>query len=192
MKETSGVAGPMTVVVSRLVKRGREREFEEWLAGIAEQMSAFEGFRGLELARPIDGLQQEHVVILRFDSPDHLGRWETSEIRRTWLAKADRFTNRLVSIQHIAGMEGLFTLGSGNVALAPPKYKMVILVSAGLYPLVILANLFVAPHLPLPFLGRSLITTVLNVAIMTYVVMPQLTRLLRSWLAGQPAKSAAH
>ena len=93
-------------------------------------MSAFEGFRGLELARPIDGLQQEHVVILRFDSPDHLARWETSEIRRICLAKADRFTEQPVSIQHIGGMEGLFTLGRSNVALAPPKYKMVIAISA--------------------------------------------------------------
>jgi len=88
-------------------------------------------------------------------------------------------------------MEGLFALGRGNVALAPPKYKMVVVVSAGLYPLVILATLFVTPHLPLPFLARTLITTVLNVAIMTFVVMPQLTRLLQPWLAGQPAQSAA-
>src|SRR6516165_8323103 len=128
MKETSGVSGPVTVVVSRLVKPGREREFEEWLAGITEQMSAFEGFRGHELARPIDGLQQEHVVILRFDSRDHLGRWETSEIRRTWLAKADRFTSRLVAIHQNGGREGLFALGRGNVALGPRKYKMVVVV----------------------------------------------------------------
>ena len=64
---------------------------------------------------------------------------------------------------------------------------MLIVVSAGLYPLVVLANVFVAPHLPLPLLGRVLVTTVLNVAIMTYVVMPQLTWLLRSWLP--PARS---
>src|SRR5262245_43929818 len=152
MKETSGAAGPVTVVIARLVKQGREREFEEWLAGITEQMSEFEGFRRLELARPIDGLQREHVVILRFDSPDHLARWEASEIRRIWLAKADRFTDRLVGIQHIGGMEGLFALGRGNVALAPPKYKMVIVVSAGLYPLVVLTYEFITPHLPLPFL----------------------------------------
>jgi antibiotic biosynthesis monooxygenase (ABM) superfamily enzyme len=130
------------------------------------------------------------VVILRFDNSDHLNAWEASEIRRMWLAKADPLTEQPVSIQHISGMEGLFTLGRGSVALAPPKYKMLIVVSAGLYPLVILANVFVAPYLPLPFLGRVLVTTVLNVAIMTYVVMPQLTWLLRSWLAG-PARSPA-
>jgi uncharacterized protein len=191
MKETPGAAGPVTVVVSRLVKPGREREYEAWLAGIAEQMSTFEGFKGLELARPVHGLQREHVVIMRFDSPDHLARWESSEIRSTWLAKAASVTDELVSIQHISGMEGLFTLGASNVALAPPKYKMLIVISVGLYPLVILANLFVAPHLPLPFLGRTLITTVLNVAIMTYLVMPQLTWLLRSWLAARPAESPA-
>jgi antibiotic biosynthesis monooxygenase (ABM) superfamily enzyme len=191
VNETHGSAGPVTVVVSRLVKQGRERECEEWLAGIAEQMSAFEGFRGLELVRPVDGLQPEHVVILRFDSRDHLGKWEASEIRRTWLAKAEPFTDQPVRIQHISGMEGLFTLGRGDVALAPPKYKMLIVVSAGLYPLVVLADEFVAPHLPLPLLGRMLVTTVLNVAIMTYVVMPQLTWLLRSWLVARPAESPA-
>jgi len=191
MKETSGVGGPVTVVVSRLVKRGREREFEEWLAGIVEEMSPFEGFSGLELARPVDGLQQEHVVILRFDSPAHLARWEASDIRRTWLARAEPFTDRPVNIQHITGMEGLFTFGRGNVALAPPKYKMLIVVSAGLYPLIVLTYLFVVPYLPLPFLGRTLITTVLDVAIMTYVVMPQLTRFLQSWLVGPPPTSTA-
>ena len=190
MKESHG-AGPVTVVIARVVKPGREREYEAWLAGIAEQMSAFEGFAGLELVRPVHGLQPEHVVILRFDSPDHFRKWEASETRRTWLAKADPFTDRPVSIQHISGMEGLFILGQSNVALAPPKYKMLIVVSAGLYPLVVLANEFLAPHLPLPFLGRTLVTTVLNVAIMTYMVMPQLTWLLRSWLVGRPAPSPA-
>ena len=34
MEETSGVPGPVTVVVARRVTPGREREFEEWLAGI--------------------------------------------------------------------------------------------------------------------------------------------------------------
>jgi hypothetical protein len=190
MTNAHGTAGPVTVVIARVVQRGREREYEEWLAGIAEQMSAFEGFTGLELVRPVDRLQPEHVVILRFESSDHLDAWEASEVRRTWLAKADPFTEQPVSIQHISGMEGLFTFGRGSVALAPPKYKMLIVVSAGLYPLVVLSNVFVAPYLPLPFLGRVLVTTVLNVAIMTYVVMPQLTWLLRSWLAG-PARSPA-
>jgi len=191
MKNAHGTAGPVTVVIARVVKQGREREYEEWLAGIAEQLSAFEGFTGLELVRPVQGLQPEHVVILRFDSPDHLKTWEASEIRSMWLAKAAPFTDQPVSIQHITGMQGLFTLTGSNVALAPSKYKMLIVVSAGLYPLVVLANEFVAPHLPLPLLGRMLVTTVLNVAIMTYVVMPQLTWLLRSWLVGRPAESPA-
>ncbi len=42
MKNAHGTAGPVTVVIARVVQPGREREYEEWLAGIAEQMSAFE------------------------------------------------------------------------------------------------------------------------------------------------------
>ena len=45
MKNAHGTAGPVAVVIARVVKQGREREYEEWLAGIGEQMSAFEGSR---------------------------------------------------------------------------------------------------------------------------------------------------
>ena len=65
---------------------------------------------------------------------------------------------------------------------------MFLVVSLGLYPLVALTAIFVVPMLgfmPLP--PRLAITTLLDVALMTWAVMPLLTWVLRAWLIGAPA-----
>jgi antibiotic biosynthesis monooxygenase (ABM) superfamily enzyme len=71
------------------------------------------------------------------------------------------------------------------VSLAPPKWKMFLVVSVGLYPLVALTAVFIAP----PLLPRLVVTTLLNVALMAWVVMPPLTWVLRAWLTAAPASA---
>jgi antibiotic biosynthesis monooxygenase (ABM) superfamily enzyme len=64
----------------------------------------------------------------------------------------------------------------------PPKYKSVVALTLGLYPLVVVGNLWVATYLEfLPLLVRLLVMTATYVTLMTYVVMPLVTRLLRGW-----------
>lgn len=45
----------VTVVVRRLVKAGREEEYERWLAGLIEQASGFPGYLGTNVQRPAAG-----------------------------------------------------------------------------------------------------------------------------------------
>ena len=138
----------------------------------------------------MQGLQDEHVLILRFDTAANLHRWEASPERRRWLAEATGFTEHVASIQHVSGLEGLFTPPRTRVSLAPPKWKMFLVVSLGLYPLVVLTALFVAPPLgAVPLLPRLVVTTLLNVALMTWAVMPPLTWALRRWLTAAPASA---
>jgi antibiotic biosynthesis monooxygenase (ABM) superfamily enzyme len=177
----------VALVIVRRVKRGREGDYEAWLSKVVAAMRLSPGFLGFENLRPVEGLQSEHVLILRFDSAPNLHRWEASPERKRWLAEATTFTEHLASIQRISGLEGLFTPPRTRVSLAPPKWKMFLVVSLGLYPLVALTAIFVAPMLgPVPLLPRLAITTLLNVALMTWAVMPPLTWTLRAWLAGAP------
>src|SRR5689334_8301757 len=118
---------PVTTVVARRVKPGCERQFEEWLRGITEQMRGFAGFRGLQLLPPVAGVQPEHVVLFQFDSPAHRDQWCGSDVRRAWLAKAEPFTERLVAVQPVSGLDGLFDLPHGRPA--PSKYKSVVAVT---------------------------------------------------------------
>ena len=53
----------------------------------------------------------------------------------------------------------------------------------GLYPASVLNQAFLAPLLqPLPLPVRALVSTVVVVAVMTWGVMPLVTRLLKPWL----------
>ncbi len=180
----------VTVVFVRRVKRGREGDYEAWLPKIVAALRLSPGFLGFENLRPVEGLQAEHVLILRFDSEANLHRWEASPERKRRLAEATEFTEHVASIQRIRGLEGLFTPPSTRVSLAPPKWKMFLVVSLGLYPLVALTAVFVAPMLGfMPLLPRLVVTTLLNVALMTWAVMPLLTWVLRGWLTAAPASA---
>ena len=177
----------VTMVFVRRVKRGREGEYEAWLPKIVAALRSSPGFLGFENLRPVEGLQDEHVLILRFDNESNMRLWEASPERKRWLAQAVDFTEHLASIQHISGLEGLFTPPRTRVSLAPPKWKMFLVVSLGLYPLVLLTAVVLAPHLgQVPLAPRLVITTLINVALMTWVVMPRLTGVLRTWLTAAP------
>jgi len=68
---------------------------------------------------------------------------------------------------------------------------MFLVVSLGLYPLVALTAVFLAPPLGfVPLLPRLVITTLLNVAVMRWAVMPLLTRVLQAWLTAVPSSAA--
>jgi antibiotic biosynthesis monooxygenase (ABM) superfamily enzyme len=178
----------VTVVFVRRVKPGREADYEAWLPKIVAALKLSPGFLGFENLRPVKGLQDEHVFILRFDTAANVHRWEASPERKRWLAEATEFTEHIASIQHISGLEGLFTPPRTRVSLAPPKWKMFLVVSLGLDPLVALTAVFVAPMLgSVPLLPRVVVTTLLNVALMTWAVMPLLTWVLRRWLTAGPA-----
>ena len=71
----------------------------------------------------------------------------------------------------------------GMPDVAPPVWKQALLTWVGLYPTVLAigytVGLLVASwSLPV----RSLVTTPLTVALMTWVVMPPVTRMFRGWL----------
>jgi len=190
MREPLEAQTGVAVVFVRLVKPGRESDYEAWLPKIVAALRLSPGFLGVEDLRPVEGLQAEHVLILRFNSMASLHSWEASPERTRRLAEATEFTEHLASIQRIGGLEGLFTPPRTRVSLAPPKWKMFLVVSLGLYPLVALTAIFVAPLLGfVPLLPRLVITTLLNVALMTWAVMPPLTWVLRAWLTGAPASA---
>ena len=70
------------MVVSTRVKPGREAEYRAWQTTIDHEAARFPGFLGNEVLPPVPGLQEEWVVVVRFDSAEHLKNWLESEPRR--------------------------------------------------------------------------------------------------------------
>ena len=116
---------PVTAVASRRVKRGREREFEEWVSGILAAANEFPGYLGSEVLRPSDDPDDdEYKIVFRFDHASNLHAWENSEERRRWLRKSRPMLHEKEKVDVLTGLETWFTLPSKAGEPAPPRYKM--------------------------------------------------------------------
>ena len=91
MSEKAADTGSVTVVVAHRVRPEHEAEYLQWAASINNACRAFPGFAGIELVRPVPGVQNDYVVIYRFDSYQHLDDWLNSEVRRAFLAQGQSF-----------------------------------------------------------------------------------------------------
>jgi antibiotic biosynthesis monooxygenase (ABM) superfamily enzyme len=133
------------------------------------------------------GQQNEWQLILRFDNEDNLKRWEESPVSRSWAARADALTVNAPKVEHVNGLEAWFTLPERNAAPAPPKWKTAIVSALAIYPLISFIPGLLAPLTrSLPMWLANLVTIVLIMPLVTWVVMPLMTRLFRPWL--YPAK----
>jgi len=175
---------PVTAVASRRVKPGREREFEEWIPGILASASEFPGYLGSEVLRPNeDSEDDEYRIVFRFDHASNLHAWEDSEERHHWLRKSRPLLREEEKVHVLTGLETWFTLPSKAGEPAPPRYKMVLVTWLAVFPLITAILLLFGPLLSqLPMLLRTLVLTGVMVTLMTYVIMPRMTRLFSFWL----------
>ncbi|MEO0477534.1 MAG: antibiotic biosynthesis monooxygenase [Planctomycetota bacterium] len=173
----------VSVVVRRRIRPELVEAYEEWLAGVIEAAETFEGHQGAQVLRPSNPATQDYVFLFRYATPEQLAAWQESETARDWLKRGEAFTLGDVQIQTITGLEFWFQIPTGASHRPPAKHKMVIATVIGLYPLI----LFLAPILAnalqvLPRPLAVLMSTLCNVLLMTYVVMPRVTRGLSRWL----------
>ena len=184
---------PVTVIVKRIAKKDKIKEFEEWLSGIAKEVSKQEGSMGIDIIKPTNYHKSklEYVVIFRFNNYDNLAKWEKSSIRNEWLQKGRKLVESDPDVQKMTGLEFWFTPyfkdeSSPLIALKPPpRYKMVIVTIPVIS--ILISTLVPQIHvltemLLIPFPVRLVIAITITVLLMTYVIMPILTKLLRHWL----------
>ena len=179
---------PVTVVVTRRVRAGREAAYETWLARLIEEASTLPGYLGTSIHRPRVGGPREYTSIFRYDSVDHLRAFEESDLRRRALASVADLVEGDAIWERLTGLELWFTPPPGTVVPQPSRLRMALVMIAVVYGLVLSIGKLVALGLgqaPPPL--RLLITITLEVFLMTYLLMPRLTRWLARWIyPGRP------
>jgi len=176
-------ADQVTVVVSHPVSPPDEDAFLDWQDRVTDAERGFDGFRGAELFRPVAGIQEEWTALYRFDSDEHLDAWLESPERQRLLDEGKRFRN--FSLKRISSPFGSwFAPPDGEAGgEAPTQWKTAFSVLVGLYPTVVLLTLAISAIWKKAELWESLlIGNVLSVSLLTWVVMPVVTRALRFWL----------
>ncbi|MFJ2667127.1 antibiotic biosynthesis monooxygenase [Nocardia fluminea] len=175
-----------TVVVSHPVAAERETEFIAWQDRMTEVERTFRGFRGSGLHRPIPGVQSDWTIIYSFSSAEHLDRWLESPQRKALLEQAPDF--RDFEVHRIANPYGSwFPPSRTGEEGGPASWKTALSVLVGLYPTVVILTVLIAEIWPGAQLWISLLVgNILSVALLTWVVMPVVTRALGFWMRSSP------
>ena len=178
--EVSGDSGPLTVVATWKVQPGKEAAFEEWHRGLSAAATRFPGHLGVSVMRPSHATG-EYVVIFKFDTYEHLAAWQNSAERREWLRRAAGLKADATRYQSGYGLE--FWFASPDAHAPPPRWKMAAVTTLALYPVV---NLLIIALNPLiggwSIWTGGLVALPLTIILMTYLVMPAMTRLFSRWL----------
>ena len=172
----------VTAVVTHRVPTEHVEEFLDWQERLRLAEDKFPGYRGSEIFRPIEGVQDEWTMLYRYDTAADLDRWLTSNERQQLLDEGKKFSDfRLRTIDNSFGSWFAFEEDRGQ-ARAPSQAKTSIAVWVGLYPTAVLLTLAMSPA-RLPLWQGMLIGNLLSSFIMSFVTMPfYVNPLLKRWL----------
>lgn len=181
--------GPVTAVIRQGPRPGMERELEVWMEGIGTAASRFPGFLGRKVIHPRPGSGGDYVVILWFERLEHLENWVISGERASWIERGEALVEGGFHFENVSGLESLFLSTTQRKAaggVAPPRWKMAVVLVVLLYPLVLALRYLYDGMFPgWSDPARVLLGVVSSVAIVTFVALPLSVRILRPWLQGR-------
>lgn len=183
MNATSSPA-PVTVLVTRRVRRGQAAQFEQLMGGMQAAAARFPGHVGGYLIHPHATEDGIFHMLFAFDTDQHLQAWTGSGERQSWQRRIAEVTHGDPATRVLTGLETWFALPAARIQAPPARWKMAIVAWMGIFPLVFLFSNTVGA-----VLGRfvasvivMMIVTALIVTAMTWFVMPTLARLFAGWL----------
>lgn len=171
---------PVKIVIERRARPGAEDALRAWAERFVAEASRSPGHEGGSVLSAPGS--RSHVILLRFASAASLDAWQGSPAYGESIRAADQVSLPGEASQIRSGLETWFTLPDMPAPTKPPpKWKMALVTWVALLPMVIALAYVLAP-LRLPFLVQASLSTAIPVAMLTWIIMPRLTRMLYGWL----------
>jgi len=173
----------VTVVVTRRVKSGYESQYENWLKRLLEEAKSMKGYIGAVVQKPAPGTA-EYTSVFRFDNVENLRKFEESEIRTRYLREVVDYVEADAIWKKFSGLEFWFSPPSGTLVPQPSRFRMALVMIVVVYGLVISIGQLVAMLVGdvIPSYVRLFITISIEIFLMTFILMPRLTKLLAKWI----------
>jgi antibiotic biosynthesis monooxygenase (ABM) superfamily enzyme len=185
-KAAAAPEGFPSIVFTIRARPGREDAVAPWAQRIVRAARQVEGSLAATVVGP-DSTGKYRFQHFFKDEPS-LARWLSSATREQLLLEAEPMLEGPPHVQR-TGLEMWFRLPRSHAPLAPPpRWKMWLVSLVATYPMVLAFLTWITPRLMgLPMPVRAAVLSVGVLTLMTYVVMPALTCLLRSLLFREPA-----
>lgn len=174
-------AGTASSVFAYRVRPGSEADYKGWRLRILEEVRKWPGFLGTESFDAVEGTAPECIVVVRFDSREHLDAWLNSPIRKDYIDEVHTYVDHFALRRIGSGFEGWFDISADNVP--PARWRQALVILSALFPVILVMRHLLAPvfqWFPMPVAFLILLT--LDMAFLTYVVMPHYSRFMRFWL----------
>jgi uncharacterized protein len=185
---------PVAMVFTHHVRKGKVDDYRAWRRKTITAQAHYPGYLATDSFEPRGQLQDEWVDIVRYDSVDHLNTWMKSEERQKLLEELTPIAESVHEHRLATGLEGWFNLNrrADEPVNVPPAWKQALSVLLALYPTVMILGLIVNPWMQnLTFPVQMLIGNILSVALLTWLIMPVVTRVLNFWLSPPTSDAAA-
>jgi antibiotic biosynthesis monooxygenase (ABM) superfamily enzyme len=178
----AAVSEPVTVSIVRHVAPENTAQMVAWLRSGASLAERFSGFLGVGWVRPSADSDEWHMLY-RFADQGALEAWESSPQRTWWLGSAQGLVGES-RLERRTGIEGWFDEPASTDVqdlrpppAAPPRWKQAIVIWLTFFPLsLVLGLLLLSTGLEVNIALRTLITTIVATPIMTYGLLPWMTR----------------
>jgi uncharacterized protein len=170
-----------TEVISREIRAGHEREYDEWLRRMLTFKRQFPGYLGTTVIAPGGGESSLRYVVTRFRDKETLDSWRKSPGRARLIEEVREYSTPYFGAA--TGLETWFGLPGRPSFVPPPRWKMAIITLGAAIAISFTSRFLLDPYLSGwgLLLSTVFFTTVL-VVFLLYLVLPGLTRLLRGWL----------
>ena len=174
---------PIHIAITRRVRPGCEAEFQQALREFFQTSFAHGGVLGASMLTPPPGSDSREFGILRtFADEKERDTFYDSPMFKAWEERARTLTEGEPVYRQLHGLEAWFRSPHGP----PPKWKMAVATFIGVFPLAMILNLTIGPVIrEWPFVPRNAVFNACVVALLSWVVMPVVTRLLHGWLQPQ-------
>ena len=170
--------------------RPSDRNRYEALVGELHQMLRDQpGFLSVDTVRHVQPHRIEYTILLRFAGKAGAQAWRSVPGIAAKLADIRAITGEAVQIVEAAGLEIWVDHARGAEPGLPPFWKRVALSVIAVYPMLMLLLFLSQPlvgSLPRPIQVFTIV--VVLSALLTWPIMPYLSRLLRPWLFGNASK----
>jgi antibiotic biosynthesis monooxygenase (ABM) superfamily enzyme len=170
-----------TFMISRNLKPGREKEYDDWLRRYLALEIKAPGYLGTTVILPGGTRSTTRYIIIRFVDKASMRAWRESDQSAELLKEADKYSTPHYDSAH--GMETWFTLPDLRALGPPPKWKMALIVFMAAYAISLPSHYLIDPYLEgWPILFSSIAFTGILVIGLTYFAMPILSRVFGRWL----------
>jgi antibiotic biosynthesis monooxygenase (ABM) superfamily enzyme len=171
---------PIHIAITRRVRAGCEAQFQQALREFLQTSFGHGGVQGASMLTPPPGSDSREYGILRtFANEADRDAFYDSPMFKAWDERARTLTEGEPVYRQLHGLEAWFRSPHNP----PPRWKMAVATFLGVFPVAMVLNLTLGPVIrSWPFIVSNAVFNACVVALLTWVVMPLVTRILHRWL----------